>query len=117
MVALITPTQVLVANAGDSRAILIKVRMLRGHGMETRNEGPQVEVTVIPMSKDHTADDPQEEKRVAAAGGTVFEAQQTRQDGSIARVSDLSKIRIVIAPNSSIARYCLSYCICKTGQM
>ncbi|CAN0539630.1 unnamed protein product, partial [Scytosiphon promiscuus] len=46
VVAVITPTHVLVANAGDSRAILI--------------QAPNVDVTVIPMSRDHTANDADE---------------------------------------------------------
>lgn len=85
VVALITATHVFVANAGDSRAILINARMRHGGGVGRGYVGVE-EVTVTPMSYDHTASDPQERERIASAGGTPFEVYCKGQDGTVARV-------------------------------
>ena len=72
------------ANAGDSRAILIKARMRRAGSVRGEgNVGGGMEVSdVKAMSTDHTADDPQERERITAAGGTAFEVCHTRADGT-----------------------------------
>lgn len=103
------------ANAGDSRAILVKVSSaglgrsessalaLRRHGSGDQDGGDggsgrgdgtgwrgvgerQGNVSVEPLSRDHTADDDRERERVTAAGGKVSKAVHKRKDGSIAKV-------------------------------
>ena len=62
--AIITPTHILCANAGDSRCVL-----------STKSRGAQ------PMSFDHKPHDELEKKRIEAAGGTVY---MKRVDGDLA---------------------------------
>jgi protein phosphatase 1G len=54
---LVTPSQLIVANAGDSRAILCR----RGQA--------------VALSEDHKPNDPRERERIEKAGGTVEETQ------------------------------------------
>lgn len=53
-VALITPTEIYVANAGDSRCVAADKRR-----------------QAIELSKDHKPDNPEEKKRIEEAGGFV----------------------------------------------
>lgn len=73
VVALITATHCLVANAGDSRAILITASI---------RHDDVVEVNVSEMSKDHTAAVQQERERIEAAGGTAFVVNQIGENGT-----------------------------------
>lgn len=54
---MITPTEIYVANAGDSRAVL------------ARKSGDKY--TAVEMSVDHKPDLPEEKKRIERAGGFV----------------------------------------------
>ena len=54
---LITPTELYVANAGDSRAVLCR------NGI------------AVPLSEDHKPNDPRESERIVKAGGTIEESQ------------------------------------------
>lgn len=63
VMALVTPKHILVANVGDSRAVLA------------------TDGGAVALSKDHKPDNPSESKRVEAAGGMVV---QGRVDGQLA---------------------------------
>jgi serine/threonine protein phosphatase PrpC len=71
VVALVTESHVLVANAGDSRAILI-------HVMPSENGPPRIELEA--MSQDHTAALTAERARIEAAGGIVDEQKYSEGD-------------------------------------
>lgn len=62
--AIITPTHIVCANAGDSRCVLASKRL-----------------GVVPLSFDHKPNDELEKKRIEAAGGTVH---MKRVDGDLA---------------------------------
>lgn len=101
VVALITPTHALVANAGDSRSILVKASTRRGHDVQAEG-GVVKEVSVFPMSIDHTANRVQERERVTAAGGIAFDCRHKLEDGKILEVSDQSSLGMVIEPHLDI---------------
>jgi len=54
---LLTPTEILIANAGDSRAVLCR------------------DGNAVALSEDHKPNDPRETERILKAGGTVEESQ------------------------------------------
>jgi serine/threonine protein phosphatase PrpC len=60
--------QLIVANVGDSRAVLVSTK----EGSELENAEPGIGgFTAHRLSYDHRADDPAEQKRITAAGGFV----------------------------------------------
>jgi serine/threonine protein phosphatase PrpC len=63
---LITPTEIICANSGDSRVVL---------GRSSGNE------MCCPLSEDHKPDNPEEKARIEATGGFV---EENRVNGSLA---------------------------------
>jgi len=70
--AIITPTEIIVGNAGDSRAVLAK-----------KTKDP-AKFKAVQMSEDHKPDLPDEKKRIQAAGGFV-------EDNRVKGVLNLSR--------------------------
>lgn len=62
-VVLITPDYVVCANAGDSRALLVRANTSGSSGSGS---------LVLPLSRDHKPNDEVEERRIRKAGGYVF---------------------------------------------
>lgn len=69
IIALITPTHVLTANVGDSRAIIIQKDYRQDESTESKNI--ETKPIVIPMSEDHSPNLPNERARVEAAGFSI----------------------------------------------
>jgi serine/threonine protein phosphatase PrpC len=64
--------QLIVANVGDSRSVLVSSKPLEGSTKEQRVEGSHVGgMTAHRLSYDHRADDSNEQKRISASGGFV----------------------------------------------
>jgi serine/threonine protein phosphatase PrpC len=88
IVAAISHDSIVVANAGDSRAVMGVVRQ----GMV---EGEEV-VTAVSLSKDQRPRDPEELKRIEAAGGVVV----TRKG--------IPRVMGVLAVARAIGKFCMS---------
>ncbi|CAM9110994.1 unnamed protein product [Ascophyllum nodosum] len=103
VVVFVTPLHVIVANAGDSRAVLIMANSGAGGkgGGRIASEEGKIEtasvatsadgagrcdsirlVEVSAMSRDHTAKDDRERERVTAAGGKAVEVKYRNEDGT-----------------------------------
>ena len=110
VVAFVTPLHVIVANAGDSRAVLIMAnsgaggkgggrRASKKGKIETASVATSADgagrcdsirlVEVSAMSRDHTAKDDRERERVTAAGGKALEVKYRNEDGTESMVRGL----------------------------
>ncbi|CAM9896487.1 unnamed protein product, partial [Phaeothamnion confervicola] len=87
VVAVVTPEHVIVANAGDSRALVLTpaaatAAAAGGFVSFARGATSAASVSVHELSRDHTALEKDERERVEAAGGAVEERRFTTDGGS-----------------------------------
>jgi serine/threonine protein phosphatase PrpC len=96
--ALVTPTHVVVANVGDSRAILIQLKT-ETHTSSDGNDTDS-DMEVVEMSHDHKPCAVEEKTRIEAAGLTVVEETFQVDSGEM---MTLSKVQLVDQKQTKLA--------------
>ena len=85
VIALITPSHIIIANIGDSRSILVQhvARTCLGEeeGVAAAIQDPKLSPVAVAMSQDHTPNIPAERQRIEAAGHEVESVTYTPQEG------------------------------------